>query len=148
MYILYSGKFLWVQVFAKPRWLCVHDTHILSDVEWSSQSGSATGIKKFFHATTDRLPPPGPPPRGDGSNLKPKQKKRSVSWWGLTLSHTTGLDNTFWWPTPNQSVSTAKMTAMCVNRFTDTNWVYRAAKGGERACNSIRKRRNPNQFYL
>ena len=62
------------------------DDSMLSQVEQLSQStesGSAASqpsITKFFTHISGPLPAPGPPPHGDGSNLKPKkQKKRPVS---------------------------------------------------------------------
>ena len=57
-------------------------THIISDVEPSSQNVSAgpaarqPEITDFFKKTV-HLRSPGPPPPGDGSNLK--RKKQSVS---------------------------------------------------------------------
>ena len=74
-----------------------NDGRIPSSFEQSSQSsksGSApsqTSIENFFKPKPDRPPAPGPLPRGDGSNLKPKkqkqQEKPSVSnqLWGLIL---------------------------------------------------------------
>ena len=76
-------------------WVSHNDGRILSNFEQSSQSsksGSApsqTNIETFFEPKSGCLPAPGPPPRGDGSNLRPKkqkkQKKHSVSnqLWGL-----------------------------------------------------------------
>ena len=75
-----------------------NDGRIPSSFEQSSQSsksGSApsqTSIENFFKPKSGRLPAPGPPPRGDGSNLRPKkqkkQKKPSVSnqlWWLILI---------------------------------------------------------------
>ena len=78
-------------------WVSNNDGRIPSSFEQlsqSSKSGSApsqTSIKNFFKPKSGCLPAPGPPPRGDGSNLMPKkqkkQKKPSVSnqLWGLIL---------------------------------------------------------------
>ena len=78
-------------------WVSDSDGRIPSSFEQSSQSsksGSApsqTNINNFFKPKSGRLPAPGPPPRGDGSNLRPKKQKKpkkpSVSnqLWGLIL---------------------------------------------------------------
>ena len=63
-------------------WVSHNDGKILSSFELSSQSsnsGSAlsqTSIANFFEPKSGCLPAPGPPPRGDGSNLRPKKQKK------------------------------------------------------------------------